>query len=252
MVDLDGVLQVNKLNTMKQQEFTIYGMTCMMCQSKVEKTLYAMEGVDQVILDLPSGFTQIEGRTLPSQEEISLALAGVGNYTLKATLPKSEASSLWTRYKPLLLIALFLIGVTLVIEFASGMFLLETWMANFMAGFFLVFSFFKLLDLNGFADAYQSYDLIASKAKAYGYVYPFIELGLGIAYLLYSDNVVTHLITAIVMFVSLLGVLNAVRRKSNIKCACLGTVFNLPMSTVTIVEDTIMLLMALWMLFKMI
>jgi hypothetical protein len=127
---------------------------------------------------------------------------------------------------------------------------METWMANFMAGFFLVFSFFKMLDIRAFATAYQSYDIIAAKAKWYGYVFPFIELALGIAYILYSDNELTHLITAIIMFVSLVGVVRSVVKKSEIQCACLGTVFNLPMSYVTIVEDGIMLAMALFMYFK--
>lgn len=52
-------------------------------------------------------------------------------------------------------------------------------------------------------------------------------------------------VTAVVMGVSLLGVLKAVLSKQAIRCACLGTVFNLPMSTVTIVEDGLMLAMAL-------
>jgi hypothetical protein len=43
------------------------------------------------------------------------------------------------------------------------------------------------------------------------------------------------------------GVVRSVVRKSETQCACLGTVFNLPMSYVTIVEDGIMLAMALLM-----
>ena len=118
-----------------------------------------------------------------------------------------------------------------------------------MAGFFLVFSFFKLLDVAAFANAYQSYDIIASKFKIYGYVYPFIELLLGFAYLFFYDYTITNSITAIIMFVSIIGVIRSVLSKSEIQCACLGTVFNLPMSYVTIIEDAIMLIMALFMLF---
>jgi len=134
------------------------------------------------------------------------------------------------------------------IEFSSGIFLWETWMGNFMAGFFLIFSFFKLLDIPAFAKAYQSYDIIASKIKWYGYVYPFIELGLGLSYIFFYDSEITNLTTAIVMFVGLIGVSRSVIQKSKIQCACLGTVFNLPMSYVTIIENGIMLIMALFML----
>ena len=34
---------------------------------------------------------------------------------------------------------------------------------HFMAGFFLVFSFFKLLDITAFADAYRTYDVVAAR-----------------------------------------------------------------------------------------
>jgi hypothetical protein len=36
--------------------------------------------------------------------------------------------------------------------------------------------------------------------------------------------------------------------KRKIRCACLGAVFNLPMSTITIIEDGLMILMSLTML----
>jgi hypothetical protein len=50
---------------------------------------------------------------------------------------------------------------------------------------------------------------------------------------------------------SSVGVILAVMRKSSIRCACLGTVFQLPMSTVTIVEDIGMVAMAVLMLMWM-
>ena len=47
-------------------------------------------------------------------------------------------------------------------------------MRFFMAGFFLVFSFFKLLDINAFADAYSRYDLLAMRWRGWGLIYPFV------------------------------------------------------------------------------
>lgn len=46
-----------------------------------------------------------------------------------------------------------------------------------------------------------------------------------------------------VMSVSIVGVLQSVLNKKRIQCACLGAVFNLPMSTVTIIEDALMIVM---------
>jgi hypothetical protein len=130
----------------------------------------------------------------------------------------------------------------------NGEFHWHRFMPNFMAGFFLVFSFFKLLDLSGFASSYAMYDLLAKRVPTYGYIYPFIELGLGTAYLLTYRPTLINVITLIVMAFSSIGVILAVTNKQKIRCACLGTGFNLPMTTVTIIEDLLMAAMAAWML----
>jgi hypothetical protein len=43
-------------------------------------------------------------------------------------------------------------------------------------------------------------------------------------------------------------VILAVANKQKIRCACLGTGFNLPMTTVTIIEDLLMVAMSAYML----
>jgi len=113
-----------------------------------------------------------------------------------------------------------------------------------MAGFFLVFSFFKLLDLRGFADAYQSYDILARPFRPWALAYPFIELALGVAYLTRWNLTLTNTATLVLMLVGSIGVLKAVLSKRQIRCACLGTALNLPMTTVTLVEDLGMAAMA--------
>ena len=114
-----------------------------------------------------------------------------------------------------------------------------------MAGFFLVFSAFKFLDLKGFADAYASYDLGAKRWHAWGYIYPFLELSLGLAYLFRVAPALTDVATIALMGFSSIGVMQALARKQQIRCACLGTVLNVPMSTITLVEDLAMVAMAL-------
>jgi hypothetical protein len=78
----------------------------------------------------------------------------------------------------------------------------------------------------------------------WGYVYAFVELGLGIAYLVGYNPLITNGVTIVVMSISIVGVLQSVLNKKKIQCACLGTVFNLPMSTVTIIEDALMIAMS--------
>ena len=111
-----------------------------------------------------------------------------------------------------------------------------------------MFSFFKLLDLPGFADAYRSYDIVARAWFAWGFVYPFVELALGAAYLLNLNPIATNVSTLVLMLIGAVGVLKALLDKRAIRCACLGTALNLPMTTITLVEDLGMAMMAALML----
>jgi hypothetical protein len=124
-------------------------------------------------------------------------------------------------------------------------------MQHFMAGFFLVFSFFKLLNLKGFAESYVMYDVVAKKIPIWAYLYAFVEVGLGISYLLNYNPLITNTCTFMVMSVSILGVLQSVFDNKKIQCACLGAVFNLPMSTVTIIEDALMIVMSGYMILNL-
>ncbi len=185
----------------------------------------------------------------PEQVERHIVSAGfkvLGTIEQPTAVALHEKSFVAT-YWPLLLVFAYLIGLVAIAEYAAGQFEWMRAMANFMGGFFVVFSFFKLLDLRGFVDSFQTYDMVARPVRAYGYVYPFIELALGMAYLARLAPLVTNLITLVVMLVGMAGVTQALLQRRQIQCACLGTVFNLPMSTVTFVEDALMAGMALIM-----
>ena len=69
-------------------------------------------------------------------------------------------------YQPLLLILAYILGASVLVQIGlhglQGVDAMET-MRYFMAGFFLVFSFFKLLNINAFAKAYAQYDLLAAR-----------------------------------------------------------------------------------------
>jgi hypothetical protein len=159
--------------------------------------------------------------------------------------PLLKKSHKWlTAYKPVLLIFGYITAVTVMIEYLHNAFVLMRWMNHFMAGFFLVFSFFKLLNLKSFAESYSMYDIIAKHWNGWGYVYVFTELVLGFTFITGFYPLLTNLVTLVIMIVSIIGVLQSVFNKRKIKCACLGTVFNLPMSTITIIEDALMIAMS--------
>ncbi len=156
------------------------------------------------------------------------------------------------RYRPLLIVVLYILGFSVLISHASGELSVDSVTRNFMGGFFLGFSFFKFLDVGKFADAFASYDWVAARFRPYAIAYPLIEVALGLAYVLTWQLLVVNVVTAILMAVGLFGVVGAVRSGRQVQCACLGTAFNLPMSIVTVVENSVMLLMASYGIIQMV
>lgn len=238
------------------QKFALTGLSCTSCVEKVTSRLLRHPDITEAVVTLQPPQAAITTRNALSDEEMNEWLRPLAKYQVAASAtsaaspaaaPAPPAKSART-YRPLLILLGYLLLVIAAANVMQGRFDPALSMRLFMGGFFIAFSFFKMLDLRGFSDAYRSYDLVAKALPAYGFVYPFIELSLGLAYLAHWQPVWVNAATALVMGLSLLGVLRAVLSGKAIRCACLGTVFNLPMSTVTIIEDGLMLVMALWAL----
>ncbi|NID09455.1 heavy-metal-associated domain-containing protein [Fibrivirga algicola] len=256
--------------------YKLDGMHCGSCVGRVQEALQDVEGVKKVAVSLQPQEAVVSMSRHIDTAVLDRAVRKAGAYSLTdevqlidtmgghtahqsqkidvMTSPASQAATeelaepSVTTYKPLLIILAFILGVTALVEVRVGTFDTMRAMSTFMAGFFLVFSFFKMLDIKGFASSYRMYDIVAKAIPGYGFVYPFIELALGAAYLTGFNPMVTNWVTLVVMSISLIGVVQSVLDKRKIRCACLGSVFNLPMTTVTIIEDSLMIGMAAVML----
>ncbi len=235
--------------------YTVNGMTCGSCEAKVKSSFLTLPDVLSADISKENNSAIIEMQKHISLAELQKALGGpASKYQITATQHSEavEQTKGWlATYKPILLIFGYIITATLLVEYNNNGFVWMRWMNNFMAAFFLVFSFFKLLNLKGFAESYAMYDIVAKRWSGWGYVYAFTELALGLAFLTGFNPILTNIITLVVMTISIIGVLQAVFNKQKIKCACLGDVFNLPMSTITIIEDALMIGMSAAMLFTM-
>jgi hypothetical protein len=153
-------------------------------------------------------------------------------------------------YRPLIVIILLILLVTGALAFRDLLtesFRWNTVMMHFMAGFFLTFSGFKLLDLKGFAEGYSMYDLFALRWFGYGFMYPFLELTLGLLYLVGFVPPVVTLFTLLLMLFSGIGVARKIMRHEKFQCACLGTFLKVPLTKVTLIEDFGMAFMAFLM-----
>ncbi len=149
----------------------------------------------------------------------------------------------WPLFALILIVALEAMALTYGLH--KGLF---AWMHFFMGLFLCKFALLKLFNVKGFSEGFQMYDLVAKKVPGYGYLYPFIELTLGLAYLSFAYPVATYLITILLMAVGTLGVIRALRQGLDVRCACMGTALNVPLSTVTLSEDIGMGIMACIML----
>lgn len=249
--------------------YPLTGLHCNACVGRVTAQLQPLaESVAvtlspmQVTLTNPAAdFTTLQGAVAQAGKYVLMpnqplaqaipARAAIDSIASPSLADTAESSSWLATYKPLLLIVAYILGASVLVQAGLGTAVdisaMQT-MRYFMAGFFIVFSFFKLLDIPAFATAYSSYDLLAARWQGWGYVYPFVELALGVAYLVNFNPLLTNWATVLIMGFSAIGVIRAVMNKTRIQCACLGTAFKLPMSTVTIVEDVGMVAMAAWML----
>jgi copper chaperone CopZ len=228
--------------------YAVTGMHCRGCAEKISNALRSTDGVTsaEVTLDPPQARVELSRHV--STETLNSALRSAGDYKLtasngtsaQAVSPAEPKASLF----PLFLIVGYIAGTVAIIALVTGDRSVETLMRHFMAGFFLVFSFFKLLDLRGFADAYRTYDVLARAWPLWAFIDPFAELTLGISYLVNFYPLVTNLATLVLMLLGSVGVWKALLEKQAIRCACLGTALNLPMTTITLVEDLGMASMA--------
>ena len=164
---------------------------------------------------------------------------------------ESATSFRLATYRPLFLVVSYVAGASVFVQFIRGYWDWMHAMTMFMGFFFLGFAFFKLLDIPKFADAFATYDIVARRSRLYALAYPWIEVGLGLMFITSTWLIAANFLTAIIMSIGLVGVISAVRKRQAIQCACLGTAFNLPMSAVTIIENSVMILMSIAMLARL-
>ena len=153
----------------------ISGMTCEGCKSSVEGKLGSLDGVDNVQVDLATGEAVIYSKnpislslikeTLPPKyslinEEV-VNLDTNGDLTLKESKIK--------QLKPLFIILGYIFIASILLNYKNWN--LTNAMLDFMGLFYIVFSFFKILDIKGFSMSFKMYDPLAKKAPIYASIY---------------------------------------------------------------------------------
>ncbi|MBR9758008.1 MAG: heavy metal transporter [Algicola sp.] len=236
--------------------YNVTGMTCNSCKAKVKEALQNTPHIDEVNVNLSSGDVTLTMSqhvalktlqdALPDKYQISKKQEqNVFASTANLEEPKSDLQQLF----PLFLIFGYIIVASVLINMKSWNW--SDFMLDFMGLFYIVFSFFKLLDLKGFPESFKMYDPLAKAIPAYGWIYPFLETALGIMFLMRIQIPLALVITLIILGITTVGVTKTLLDKKSIQCACLGTALKLPMTKATFIENSIMIVMAIIMLVKM-
>ncbi|MDF1696136.1 MAG: cation transporter [Saprospiraceae bacterium] len=232
--------------------YSIKGMTCKNCVTQVQKALLAIQEVIEATIDLEKEEVKVVlSKNIPIE---ALQKRLPSKYTIlqrqkSASFEESNdipSTSKLSQLKPLFLILGYIFSTSILLHIES--FNVEEMMIDFMGIFFIVFSFFKLLDLKGFSISFSMYDPLAKFIPSYATVYPFIEVVLGLLFLFRWNILVALFVTIIVLSVTTFGVAQILLSKRKIKCACLGTVLQLPMTEATLIENILMIGMALLLL----
>lgn len=153
-----------------------------------------------------------------------------------------------TPYAPLIITFLAVIIFAASVTLLSGYLQWHFFMQYFMAGYFLAFGVMQAASLRKSAKMLQQYDPLAKKAPIYGYLYPFIQIFLGVAYLLWISPIIINALAVVVLIINFSGILDVVETRRTVRCGCLGTAMKVQVGWVTLIEVGAMLLMAAGML----
>lgn len=106
----------------------------------------------------------------------------------------------------------------------------------------------KLQDIERFSTMFLNYDLLARRWVRYGYIYPFAEALAGV---LMIAGAWRWLSVPVALFIGTVGAVSVFKAvyidRRALKCACVGGSSSVPLGFVSLVENLMMVAMAIWM-----
>ena len=189
-----------------KQTYKIDGMTCNNCKASVEKYVNDLTDISHVTIDLAKGEAEVTmerhltadvlQNALPEKYTVSKKDSGNVSASSISSTKTSEKTKL-QQLKPLLLILFYITSAGVLLHYMDWSW--KEFMLDFMGLFYIVFSFFKMLDLKGFPESFKMYDPLAKRLPIYGWIYPFLETVLGIMFLMRFQVYIALIMTLVVL-----------------------------------------------------
>ena len=133
--------------------YLINGMHCKGCVKKVQQAFISHNQISEANVNLEKSSVKLKMIKMLQFDELTSIIKNIGDYQLienecEIFFKKNQIST----YKPLYTYSVYF---TFILSAYKTSFHFMNWMSNFMGGFFITFSFFKFLDLNGFSNSFD-------------------------------------------------------------------------------------------------
>jgi len=228
--------------------FKVSGMTCDGCANSIKEALELNKFISSVNINLKDENININSDKNFTVNELNSLIEKLGKYKIYEEKFTSKIIEYFSSKKTLLLALLLVLISSLSLQVSKDNFELNEWMISYMGIFFLIFSFLKLIDVKGFSGSFKKYDLISKIIPGFAITYPFLELFLALAFLSSYFLITSYIMTLIFMTSQFFGVFISLQKKEVIKCACMGSSINIDISTLTLIENFVMILMSSYMI----
>lgn len=174
----------------------------------------------------------------------------IGGYDdLRRFLGKRVIDPKATSYRPVaVLFSLTALSALATSYYVSGALLTVATVQWFIAFSMVVLAMLKLQNVETFSAMFLNYDLLARRWVPYSYIYPYAEALAGV---LMIAGALTWLSAPLALFIGTIGAVSVFKAvyvdKRELKCACVGGSSNVPLGFVSLVENLMMIGMAVWM-----
>ena len=228
--------------------YKVSGMTCDGCANSIKEALELNNLISSVNISLENENINISSDKSFTVNELNFLIENLGNYKIYEENIFSKIIEYFSSKKTLLLALSLVLISSLSLHIGEDNFELNEWMVSYMGIFFLLFSFLKLIDVKGFSGSFKKYDLISKIIPSFAITYPFIELFLALTFLSGYFLITSYIMTLLFMTSQFFGVFISLQKKEVIKCACMGSSINIYISTLTLFENLVMILMSSYMI----